>query len=136
MGIEDTPAELPGRFSLAQNYPNPFNPTTVIRYQLSVVSEVALSVYDLQGRKVRTLVSERQAAGSYQVTFNTEGLSSGVYFYRLEAGGMHAVRKMVLLQYVSYDPNYGSYDNIFVCIKMTQLTSWMMLNELATDCHG
>ena len=96
VGIE--PGQLPQGFAVSQNYPNPFNPTTVIGYQLSAVSDVELSVYDLQGKKVRTLVAERQAAGSYQVTFNAAGLSSGTYFYHFRAGGFHKVQKMMLLK--------------------------------------
>jgi hypothetical protein len=72
-------------FRLSQNYPNPFNPSTVIGYQLSVNSEVKLEVFDMLGRKVATLVNERQTVGSHQATFNAMSLSSGVYFYKLEA---------------------------------------------------
>ena len=97
-GIDPIPSTMAGSFQLLGNYPNPFNPATVIRYQLSVASEVELSVYDLQGRKVRTLVAERQAAGSYQVDFNAEGLGSGVYFYRLSDGRAHQTGKALLLK--------------------------------------
>jgi hypothetical protein len=82
----------PKTFVLEQNFPNPFNPTTVIRYQLSAVSDVRLTVYDLLGREVAVLVNERKETGSYSVRFSAggsasggggSGLSSGVYFYRL-----------------------------------------------------
>lgn len=78
-------ADLPREYRLEQNHPNPFNPTTGIRYQLSGISDVRLTVYDLLGREVAKLVNERKAAGIYQVTFKAIGLSSGVYYYRLQA---------------------------------------------------
>ncbi len=74
---------LPSDFALLQNYPNPFNPTTVVRYQLPVVSDVRLVVYDLLGREVAVLVDEKKAPGSYEVTFDALGLASGMYLYRL-----------------------------------------------------
>jgi photosystem II stability/assembly factor-like uncharacterized protein len=77
-------AVKPTAFALEQNYPNPFNPSTGIRYQVSGVSDVRLEVFDMLGRKVSTLVNERQAAGSYQVNFNAANLASGTYLYRLE----------------------------------------------------
>lgn len=89
---------FPVRFQLAQNYPNPFNPETAIRYQLSAASDVRLKVFDVLGRAVRTLVNDRQAAGDYSVMFNASGLPSGIYFYRLQAGGYTQTRKMVLLK--------------------------------------
>ena len=78
-------AGIPKEFELYQNYPNPFNPTTEIRYQISEVSNVSLKVYDVLGREVRTLVNRKQGPGTYEVRFDASGLSSGVYFYRIEA---------------------------------------------------
>ncbi len=75
----------PKSFALQQNYPNPFNPSTTIAYQLGTMSDVKLEIFDVLGRKVATLVSSRQAAGAYSVNFNASRLSSGVYFYRLQA---------------------------------------------------
>jgi parallel beta-helix repeat protein len=72
-------------FALTQNYPNPFNPTTIINYQVAAQSDVRLEVFDVLGRKVATLVSERQTAGRYAVNFNAASLASGIYFYRLDA---------------------------------------------------
>jgi beta-N-acetylhexosaminidase len=89
-------AALPGGFVLMDNFPNPFNPSTVIRYQLPVASNVRLVVYDLLGREVVTLVEEMKPAGPYAVRFNGSGLASGVYFYRLTAGKSIQTRRMVL----------------------------------------
>jgi hypothetical protein len=92
----------PRAFALSQNYPNPFNPSTVISYQLAVNSQVTLKVYDILGKEVATLVNGRQEAGSYSVPFNTSngtlGLSSGVYFYRLNAGSFVSTKKLILMK--------------------------------------
>ena len=74
--------------SLAElvNYPNPFNPTTVIRYELPSNSRVKVQVFDVLGRVVSTVVNEQKEAGIYEVVFNASSLSSGTYFYRLQAG--------------------------------------------------
>lgn len=89
---------LPQEYSLKHNYPNPFNPSTVINYELPQNSEVQLEVFDISGRKVRTLVDEQQPAGEHQVRFNASSLSSGVYFYRIDAGSFQKVRKMTLIK--------------------------------------
>ena len=92
-------AQTPAGFMLMQNYPNPFNPATVIRYQLSAVSEIRLDIYNVLGQKVQTLVKERQKAGKYFVTFHAEGLSSGIYYYKLSAkDGFSKTRKMLLIR--------------------------------------
>lgn len=85
-------------FRLSQNYPNPFNPSTTIRYELPIASDVRLEIFDVLGKKVATLVSERQAAGEQTVTFNTNALASGVYFYRLKAGSFIETKKMLLVK--------------------------------------
>ncbi len=85
-------------FELAQNYPNPFNPTTTIRYQIPTAETVSLKVYDVLGKEVATLVNGRQEAGSYTVPFNAARLASGVYFYRLQAGGFVETKKMLLVK--------------------------------------
>ena len=77
--------EVPDEFSLHQNYPNPFNPATTISYDLPERAEVRLTVYDILGRWVTTLVDEQQNAGHYQVSFDASELSSGTYIYRIEA---------------------------------------------------
>jgi len=96
--IIEVDAGAPKQFALEQNYPNPFNPSTTIRYQLPVASEVKLEVYDVLGKKIATLVNERQSAGSYQVVWNASGLSSGTYFYRLQAGTFTQTKKMILVK--------------------------------------
>ncbi|MCB0313680.1 MAG: T9SS type A sorting domain-containing protein, partial [Calditrichaeota bacterium] len=95
--------DFPETFRLLGNYPNPFNPETVIRYQLSVVSEVELAVYDLLGRKIVNLVGARQAAGEYRVQWDGRdqagrSVVSGVYIYRLSVGGTAQSRKMILMR--------------------------------------
>ena len=95
----------PNEFSLSQNYPNPFNPTTTIKYAIPADMVVTLSVYNILGEKVTDIVNELQKAGRYEVTFDAtnqsdgkSSLSSGLYFYRFEAGNFIAVKKMVLLK--------------------------------------
>ncbi len=90
-------------YALDQNYPNPFNPGTMIRYSLAKSGPVSVKVYDVLGREVATLVNgEVQSAGPHQTAFNSSnmrgGLSSGVYFYRIESGSFHDVKKMALVK--------------------------------------
>ncbi len=96
--VKNIHPNLPTSYNLSQNYPNPFNPSTIISYQLPVSSKVVLKIYDLLGRDVATLVDDRQHAGNYSVKFNAGNLSSGIYFYRLIAGGFNQVKKLVLLK--------------------------------------
>jgi hypothetical protein len=99
-------AVQPTGWRLEQNFPNPFNPTTVVRYQVPVVSDVKLAVYDVLGREVSVLVNERKASGSYTVTFNASGLATGIYFYRLQArqldggqaGSLVETKRLLLLR--------------------------------------
>ncbi len=88
----------PTTFCLFQNYPNPFNPSTVISYQLPVASQVELSIYNLLGQKVMTLVSEKQSAGIHHLNWHARGLPSGVYLYRLEAGSYRQSKKLILMR--------------------------------------
>jgi len=97
-GVENHAAEIPNEFKLSQNYPNPFNPVTKIEYQIPSQSNVLLKVYDYTGKKVQTLVSEVKSAGSYTVDFNASALSSGIYFYKLEAGTFTSAKKMTILK--------------------------------------
>jgi PKD repeat protein len=85
-------------YALAQNYPNPFNPITVIAYQLSAVSFVDLSIYNILGQKIKTLIYEEQAAGKYEVTWDASHFAAGIYFYKIEAGEFRQVKKMILLR--------------------------------------
>jgi hypothetical protein len=102
--VQDDPADVahgregPASFALRQNHPNPFNPSTLVSYQLAATCEVKLVVYDLLGREVSVLVSERQAQGSYDVRFEGRALSSGVYLCRLTAGSFAQTRRMLLLR--------------------------------------
>jgi subtilisin family serine protease/photosystem II stability/assembly factor-like uncharacterized protein len=89
---------LPFRAILDQNYPNPFNPRTKIRFQVPGVSLVKLTVYDVLGREVVTLVNERRVAGAYEESFDGSRLASGVYFYRIQAGDFVSTKKFVLLK--------------------------------------
>lgn len=95
----DKEAALPSEIALYQNYPNPFNPETQIQWQLNREEHVTLSVYDLLGRKVASLVNQSYPAGIHTVTFDASALSSGIYVYRLETGqGKVFTRKMTLLK--------------------------------------
>ena len=85
-------------YNLSQNYPNPFNPTTEINFTIPETGFVELKVYDLTGRLVKTLVSDMKNAGSYNVEFNAEGISSGVYFYKLSTDNFSDIKKMILLK--------------------------------------
>ena len=89
---------LPKDYGLEQNYPNPFNPTTTIRYALPQRSHVTLTVFNMLGQVVATLVHEEVEAGSHEVMFDGTGLASGVYFYRLRAGVFVQSRKLLLLK--------------------------------------
>jgi len=90
----------PAEFTLSQNYPNPFNPSTVIEYQLPENSFVTLTLFDILGKEVASLVDHKQNSGVYKIQFSSNDfqLSSGIYFYQLRAGRYSAQRKMVLLK--------------------------------------
>ncbi|MFZ1517970.1 MAG: YCF48-related protein [Ignavibacteriaceae bacterium] len=88
----------PKSFALEQNYPNPFNPTTSIQYAIASSQYVQLKVYDILGNEVSTLVNEVKSAGTYQIIFDASDLSSGTYFYRLQAGSFVETKKMILLR--------------------------------------
>jgi hypothetical protein len=88
---------IPQKFSLFQNYPNPFNPKTMIKYQLPITNYIDLSIYNILGQKVLTLVSQKQKAGYYQVEWNASGFSSGIYYYQLNTDEGFAQAKKLLL---------------------------------------
>jgi hypothetical protein len=96
--IEVVVNNTPNVFSLLQNYPNPFNPTTKIKYALPQNSVVVLKIFDVLGNEVATLVNEEKPIGSYEVEFDATILSSGIYFYRLQAGSFVETKKMVLMK--------------------------------------
>ncbi|MCE1163985.1 MAG: S8 family peptidase [Bacteroidetes bacterium] len=98
VGIRQIESEIPTVFSLSQNYPNPFNPVTSIVFGLPKDENVSLKVYDLLGREVRTVVNEFKKAGTYQVGFDASSLSSGVYFYRIQAGMYSDIKRMVVVK--------------------------------------
>jgi parallel beta-helix repeat protein len=95
----DEPAEnLPTKVSLSQNYPNPFNISTMIKYELPTQSRVKIDIYDILGRRVATLEDAVEPAGYHQLIWNAEGVSSGVYLYKLQAGDYIETRKMMLIK--------------------------------------
>ncbi len=103
--IVEVDINLPIEFSLEQNYPNPFNPSTKIKYSIPNVtlsgvegSRVILKVFDILGKEIAILVNEEKSAGNYEVKFDASKLSSGVYFYQLQAGSFIETRKMILIR--------------------------------------
>ena len=99
--VLDIPAKsdyVPDRMIIHQNYPNPFNPTTTFEFDLPKTSEVSLRIYNILGEEVKTLVSDRLAAGTYSHEWDASNLASGVYLYRLQAGDYVETRKMVLMK--------------------------------------
>lgn len=98
-----TPANAPATFVLAQNYPNPFNPSTTIRYSVPKTSPVVLTIYDILGHEIRTLVNTVKTAGTYSIVWNGDDnrgvpVSSGLYFYRIRAGQYSDMKRMALIK--------------------------------------
>ena len=98
VSVTPVSGNIPGSYSLKQNYPNPFNPSTIISYSLPASSDVTLKVYDELGKEVMTLVDAKQNAGKYEVRFDGSGLSSGMYFYTLNAGSFSQTKKLMLVK--------------------------------------
>ena len=103
IGINPISSEIPNHFSLHQNYPNPFNPSTKIKFEIPLNVEttrrvVSLSIFDILGREVRSLVNDNLKPGIYEADFNAADLPSGVYFYKLNAGEFVDTKKMILLK--------------------------------------
>lgn len=96
-GIDDQ-LLLPNNYTLEQNYPNPFNPTTRIRFNITVAGNTSIKVYNLLGQEVAVLLDEFMNPGIYDIEFNSAGLSSGIYFYRLKVNDFSASKKMILLR--------------------------------------
>ena len=90
--------QTPKIFELKQNYPNPFNPVTSIKYDIPQRSNVKISIFDISGKEIATLSNGIKDAGTYEIQWNAEGFTSGVYFYKLEADGFSEVRKMMLVK--------------------------------------
>ena len=90
--------DIPKNISLSQNYPNPFNPNTLINYRVNEPGNVILTVYNLMGQRVETLVNETKSAGEYSVIFNGTNLSSGIYYYSLRSNNSIVNKKCLLLK--------------------------------------
>ncbi|MGF1670470.1 MAG: T9SS type A sorting domain-containing protein [Balneolaceae bacterium] len=98
LGDEDGFTGLPREFDLKQNYPNPFNPSTVIQYSVPQASNVRIDVFNVLGQRVATLVNREHQPGNFDITFDAANLSSGMYFYRLEAANTVLTQKMMLIK--------------------------------------
>ena len=96
--IYDNSESIPDEFLLEQNYPNPFNPSTTINYSIAHNGIVSLKVYDVLGNEIVTLVNEEKQAGNYVVEFGANGLTSAIYFYKLQSGDFIGTKKMLLLK--------------------------------------
>ena len=97
-GVTKSGNEVPLSYSLGQNYPNPFNSSSKLKFEIANLRDVKIIVYDIMGREVKTLVNERLQPGTYEVTFDSSMLSSGVYFYRLVAGEFSETKRMLLIK--------------------------------------
>jgi hypothetical protein len=98
VGTPKINSDIPKVYSLSQNYPNPFNPTTVINYSIPKTSMVKISVFDILGREVMTLVNDTKQPGNYNVEFDASNLASGVYIYKLQSGDFTDTKKMLLIK--------------------------------------
>ncbi len=96
--LEHQAVKIATHYSLSQNYPNPFNPSTSIKYSIPQSSNVTLKVFDVLGSEIITLLNKEQSAGNYEVEFDGSDLTSGIYFYRLQAGDFVETKKMILLK--------------------------------------
>jgi len=98
IGITPISTIIPAKFNLSQNYPNPFNPSTRIKFALPKNEFVNIKIYDILGKEISTLVNENLTAGYYEVEFNANNLSSGMYFYKFESSTFTDVKRMVLIK--------------------------------------
>jgi len=89
---------IPINYSLSNNFPNPFNPSTKMEFSIPQTSNVVIKVFDILGNEIETIISEEKQIGTYEITWYSEGLPSGVYFYRLQAGDFVETKKMLLLK--------------------------------------
>ena len=98
VGLGNNNGLVADKFGIAQNYPNPFNPSTTINYNMAKTGNVKISVYDVLGNEVATLVNDNKIAGTHQVVFNASNLSSGIYFYKMQTGDFTQVKRMTLMK--------------------------------------
>lgn len=98
IGILTNTSELPSRFKLYQNYPNPFNSTTIINYEIPVKSFAQLNIYNILGQKIKTLIEKELQPSYYTIIFNSESMTSGIYFYKMSAGDITYTKKMIILK--------------------------------------
>jgi hypothetical protein len=98
IGIHKISSEVPKETKLFQNYPNPFNATSIIRFQIEDSRFVSLKVYDILGKMITTLINEKHSPGTYEILFDGSGLSSGIYYYKLETGNYSQINKLVILK--------------------------------------
>ncbi len=96
--VKNISTKVPGSFNLYQNYPNPFNPSTSIKFDVPYTGSIKLVIYDILGRQAGILVNETLRSGTYEVSFSSENLASGVYFYELTADSFRDVKKMILIK--------------------------------------
>jgi len=95
---DDLLTQTPTKFEISQNYPNPFNPTTSIQFRIPENSFVSLKIYNVLGKEIATLLNEQKNSGSYEVNFDATNLTSGIYFYRIEANSFVKTKKMILIK--------------------------------------
>jgi len=95
--VDKISTDLPAYFNLAQNYPNPFNPSTSIEFDIPSSGFVSLKVYNVRGQEIATLVNKELSPGNHKVEWNPQNISSGLYFYKLEAKGFIKTKKLVLM---------------------------------------
>jgi hypothetical protein len=97
-GISFEDGDLPEKYSLLQNFPNPFNPSTTINFSIPEASLVSLKVFNSLGQEIETLVSKELNAGNYKYDWDAKNFSSGIYFYKMQAGDFIVTKKMILLK--------------------------------------
>ncbi len=98
VSVETQPVNFPKLFNLYQNYPNPFNPSTIIKYSIPTEGFITLKIFDMLGREVETLINQNQKSGSYEIEWNANNQSSGIYFYQLKTSANIKTQKMLLLK--------------------------------------
>ncbi len=98
VGVQQISSEIPENFKLYQNYPNPFNPVTKINYEIKVSDYITLKVFDISGKEISTLISQKQTPGRYEYLFDASNLSSGIYLYTLQTQDLKETKKMILVK--------------------------------------